>query len=528
LMRVLARLGRRGIAWTGTSSVALLTGLTWAGIMAARLFVSGSVGLADNGDSRRLMCQLGLRALQPFKPEDFVYPVWIAHRWYGEACGAEGSGEPYRSSELWLLSLARHLTPVLGFPGALDLRVLGILASLLVGAGIGLLVVVLPGRWGRRVLVASVFGLVMADGAVADFFVSPYSEPAALLGSLFLCVVLLWMWGRGSTSWPALAVVALVGAFTMTSQTQAVALFPALALAVLWLPHKGYGPGTASPLGTSVLVRSWCFVRPRLPAVLTVAALLMVAGVVVQVAPTRFNEINAYDQVFNEILVHSADPRADLRWLGVDPALAAARRSNVLSPNSAATSLSYLDFRSHVTRGRIMEFYLSHPDRLFPVFADGLDAMSVWHENYLGTFQANTGHPAGAVETRIGVFTDLFRDQPPAVFVMAWLAMLGFGILAARDRRTGPRERAVGGLAVFLAVAVACELWAVMLSEGLSDVDKHMILTNELFALGVPALLVCVISPFMSGLRAGGPSATQPEVAGETRPAVLVRAMSGQ
>ena len=69
----------------------------------------------------------------------YVNPVWVAHRWYGEACGADGSGEPYRSSELWLLSVAKHLTPLLGFQGSLDLRVLGVLASVLVGLAVGLL-----------------------------------------------------------------------------------------------------------------------------------------------------------------------------------------------------------------------------------------------------------------------------------------------------------------------------------------------------------------------------------------------------
>ena len=82
-----------------------------------------------------------------------------------------------------------------------------------------------------------------ADSAVAEYFVSPYSETAALLGAVVLCAALLWMWRRGATTWPGLAAVALVGAFTMAAKTQSVALLPALGLAVLWLPHQGSQAG---------------------------------------------------------------------------------------------------------------------------------------------------------------------------------------------------------------------------------------------------------------------------------------------
>ena len=466
--------------------VAPLTGLVWAGVMAVRLFVGGTVGMADNGDSRRLLCQLGVRAVHPYQADltKYVYPVWVAHRWYGEACGADGSGEPYRSSELWLLSIAKHLTPLLGFQGSLDLRALGVLASVLVGVAAGMLVALLPGSLVRRVVVASLFGLVAADSAVAEYFVSPYSETAALLGALFLWVALLWMWRRGTTTWPGLAAVALIGAFTMAAKTQSVALLPALVLAVLWLPY-GDSPG-GSRGGRFVVV--W----RRGPGLVTAAALVVAAVVVLHSAPQRFGQVDAYDEVFNEILVHSSNPQGDLRSLGVDPGLASARGSNVLSANSAATSPAYLQFRSHVTEGVILDFYLAHPGRLFPVAGDGLDAMSHWRQDYLGTYLPGSGHQPGAIEDRLGVYTAVFHGAAPIVFLLFWLATLGFGFSAARDRRLGPREQAVGRLAVVLAVAAFFEFWAVMVGEGRSDLYKHMVLTNELFALSVPALLTAM------------------------------------
>lgn len=487
--------------------LSLVIGAAWAGIMAERLFVGGTVGMADNSDGRRLMCQLGVRVVRPFyaDPLKYAYPVWTAHRWYGEACGADGSGEPYRSSQLWLMSLAKHLTPILGFSGTLDLRAMGVLASLLVGLGVGLLVAFLPGRWWIRVLVGSAFGLVMADSAIADYFVSPYSEAGALLGALFLVAALLWMWRKGTTTWPGLVAIALFGAFTMAAKTQAIAWLPALALAVLWLPHHGTQPG---PLRDGrgvrhILSGAWSNIRRRLPGLVTSVALAASAIVILQTAPQRFDQLNAYNEVFNEILIHSPNPRSDLRALGADPNMAYARGSNILSANSAANSLSYLKFRSHVTQTRILEFYLIHPQRLFPVFGDGLHAMSVWRENYLGSYTAGSNHPPGALENRVTVFTNLFHGAPSALFVILWLSGLGFGFFTSRDRRAGPRERAVGRVAVVLATATAVEFWAVMLGEGGADTYKHMILANELFAFGVIALWFCIVSRFRARLRLG-------------------------
>lgn len=497
-------------------------GAAWAGIMLERLFVGGTVGMADNSDGRRLMCQLGVRVVRPFtaSPNDYLYPVWTAHHWYGEACGADGSGEVYRSSQLWLMSLAKHLTPILGFSGTLDLRALGVLASVLVGLAVGLLVAFLPGRWWIRVVIASAFGLVMADSAIADYFVSPYSETGALVGALFLVVALVWMWRKGSTTWPGLVVIGLVGSFTMAAKTQAIAWLPALCLAVVWLPHHGTRPRSL-PAGRApkyILARLWFGVGRRVPALLTSVALSVSAVVILHAAPQRFDQLNAYNEVFNEILVHSPNPQADLRSLGVDPSLAYARGSNVLSANSAASSLSYLQFRTHVTETRIGEFYLVHPLRLFPVFGDGLHAMSVWRENYLGSYTAGSNHPPGALENRVVVFTDLFHGAPSALFVIVWLASLAFGFFTSRDRRAGPRERAVGRVAVVLAVATSLEFWAVILGEGGADTYKHMVLTNELFAFGFLALLFCIVSRFRARLRFDAPASQASPVAPKSEP----------
>lgn len=231
--------------------VAVSTGLVWAGIMVARLFIGGAVGMGDQGDGRRLMCQLGVRTTVPFNGSTAAYldPTWIVHRWYGEACSADGAGGVYRSSQLWLLSMAKHLTPILGLPGTLDLRALGLLCALLVGLVVAALVVVLPGRPWFRVLLASLVGLLAADSMISQFFISPYSEPAELIATLGLCPALLALWRRGRTTWPSLAAVGFLGIVAIGAKTQAAALLPGLVLAVLWLPHGRGGVSEVAAAG---------------------------------------------------------------------------------------------------------------------------------------------------------------------------------------------------------------------------------------------------------------------------------------
>ena len=111
--------GPRGERCSKGVWVALLVGVLSGGFLAARLFVGGAIGLSDQGDGTRLLCSLGVREGNPFNASetDHVYLTWYPHHWYGEACGAIGSGEPYNSSQLWILHVAKWLTPILGLPG---------------------------------------------------------------------------------------------------------------------------------------------------------------------------------------------------------------------------------------------------------------------------------------------------------------------------------------------------------------------------------------------------------------------------
>lgn len=469
------------------AAAAVAAGLASCALILARLFVGGVIGMGDQGDGRRLMCQLGVRTSAPFNanPAAYLYPRWIAHHWYGEACTADAAGGVYRSTELWLLSLAKHLTPALGFRGTLDLRALGVICAVLVGLVVGALVVVLPGSIRLRIIVASLVGLLAADAAVAQFFVSPYSEPVELIGALALCPALIALWRKGHTTWGGIALVVFVSTAVIGAKTQAAALLPALLLALLWLPH---GPGPFRAGRAAALVA-------RIPALVACVVLLGATAFFVRAEPTGLTQQNIYLEVFGEILVHSSNRPADLRSLGADPSLASATGTNPESPAAATLRPQYLAFTRNVTEASIVRFYVGHPVRLFAVGADGLRGVAQWRQDYLGSYPPGSGHRAGAIEDRVGFYGLLLQHQAEPILVLLWILTLYLGVRAVRSPRLGPAERAIGRLAVFTAVAAFCEFWAVMISAGYPDVYRHMILTNVLFALGVPLVVA------MTGVR---------------------------
>ncbi|MGI8750927.1 MAG: hypothetical protein ACR2MN_01150 [Acidimicrobiales bacterium] len=479
-----------GPARPAVALAAAATGLAWVGVLLARLFAGGAVGMGDQGDGRRLLCQLGVRTTTTFNGSTSAYlqPTWIPHHWYGEACSADGAGGVFRSSELWLLSMAKHLTPALGLPGALDLRALGVICAVLVGMLVAALVVFVPGPLMLRVVVASLVGLLAADSMVAQFFISPYSEPAELIATLALSPALLALWRRGHTTWPSLVTVAFLGTVAIGAKTQAAALLPALIVGLLWLPHE---PARVLVAGGGRALRGGRWLIGRWPGLVVAGVLVGATGYFVVTAPVGLSQQDVYAEVFGEILPHSHDPAADLRALGADPSFANAVGTNPESANAVTLRPGYLKFRSQVTQARIVEFYLTHPDRLVAVGSDGLKGVDQWRQNYLGSYLYGSGHQPDAIEHRVGVYGVLFQHAWEPMLVVVWLATLYVGVRTALRRTLGPATRAVGMLGVFVAVGSFAEFWAVMISVGFPDLYRHMVLTNMLLALGLPVMAAC-------------------------------------
>ena len=318
-----------------------------------------------------------------------------------------------------------------------------------------------------------------------------------------LCPALLWLWRDGRSTWPRLICVAMAATFAMTAKSQTTTLLPAILLALVLVPHRGLGLGRATAgrgrARASTMTRLWqqrSFrgVTSRWPALLTCVLLTITATSFLSHNPRRFEELTAYNQVFIEILPKSRDKVGDLRSLGVDPALAQGSGRSILDPASVARQPAYLEFRREVDQAAIVRFYATHPGRLPGLAAEGLRGMTVWRQDYLGTYTADSGQPAGSRECRICAYATLFTSARilPLSIVLLWALLLFGGIKVVRRRHLGHAQKAIGRLAIVLVTAAVSQFAVVMLSEGLSDLRKHLIFTNSLTGLCVPTALACV------------------------------------
>ncbi|MEZ0107614.1 hypothetical protein ABH920_001606 [Catenulispora sp. EB89] len=454
---------------------ALATGLVWALVMLVRLYAGGAIGFADNFDGHRLLCQLGV-APHPLPVTQALWayttPRYDSYTWYGEACSAGGSGQGYLSTEIVPLWAAKWLTGLFGLPGALDLRMLGIVFTAVFAAGIAWTVHELVGPKWLRILIASGIGLATCDSAIAPYFNSPFSEPAALIGMLLLIPALLRLLGQARYRGADILIVTVLTAWTIGAKTQMASLLIVVVPILLMRPSASRDrlAAAGNRVGSALAVRG--------PAMAACAVLSFGTLSFQQVQPRWFHEIVVYDAVFRELLGHSPNPKADLRALGLDESLASAAGTSIVDPKSAANLPDYPQFVAKASLGKVLGFYVGHPVRLLGVADRGLIGVTATRPSYLGNYPITAGKPPYAQECRVCVSSAVFTLAEPFRWVVIpglWGAGLVGGVFLFRRRTLSVAARGVGVTLAAFAAATVAQFWAVMLSEGESDLEKHMV-----------------------------------------------------
>ncbi|WP_369069183.1 glycan biosynthesis hexose transferase WsfD [Kineococcus terrestris] len=447
----------------------VLTGVLSA-LFALRMLGGGLVGLSDQGDGHRLLCQLGLRQGNAYNTStrDHLYPLWFDHTWYGEDCGA--AGERYRSTQLAPAWVATRLTHLLTDHDGLDLGVLAVLSSLLVGALVAALTLLVARRWPARLLVAAALFLVAADATFAGYFASAYSEPATFTGLLALTATVVVLLRAPVVRFPHLLAVTAATALLVGAKTQNAT---ALAAVVPLLLVRPLGRGG------SALVR-------RLPALGLAAALVAGTGAYLHAQPDRFTTQNDYAAVFVEMLPHSPDPAGDLAALGLPAAMVTSSGVPIGAPGSAANSPAFDGFSERASLPRRLGVYLRDPVRLVAMADRGAEGMGRLRADYVYSYPASAGRPQGALECRVCVVHDAWRAAfggRPLVLLAAYLLAVGACVVVAHVRRRQPATRALAGAGLVLAVALAAQFWVVLLTDGASDLVKHLVGANFTLAL---------------------------------------------
>ena len=93
-----------------------------------------------------------------------------------------------------------------------------------------------------------------------------------------------------------------------------------------------------------------------------------------------------------------------------------------------------------------------------------------------------------------------------------WLVALVGGIQVSRRRRAPARARGVGVVLAAVGAATIAQFWAVMLTEGDSDIQKHMVFTLLGTMLLGPLCLAAVVA--VDQERGAAPAGAPPSGAG--------------
>jgi hypothetical protein len=498
--------GRVSRASSSHWTVAILSGLGASGALLLHLFVPTVVGMADQGVGQQLLCQLGVANRAPFSLAKFtqhIFTSWAPHQWYGETCGGSAPGTSLFSSQSLLLWPAKWITPLFGWGDGLDTRALGILCAVVFGVLLAFFVALLPGRAGFRILMAVAVTAVMDDGVFVDFFISPSTEPACFLGLFGIVVAMMFLWRRGGVTWLGILLVTIAFGVTITADSRMLSLLPVAIGALLW---RGYRTRreTVDDSSPRTFRRGLLL---RVPALVAVVALLGISGFFAASQPAQTTRANLYNAVFVEMLPHSSDPKADLRWLGLPTSFAESSNTTMDSPNAAITNAQFPEFARQVTEPKIVLFYLTHPDRIVSMADRGLDALTHPVLHSLGSYTTGAGQKAGAKEHRFPVIEGIsvvFAAVPLLLLVLQLVTFV-LGIAVASRRRLGSARTAFGAASAFFVVALWLQFWTVMVTDGEPQIDSAMIVTTFMSSLCLvllPGLIMLLWRPFAGVSRA--------------------------
>ena len=405
------------------------------GAFLIRFLVPVPVAQADNRDGPRLLCGLGLAPVTHGHPKffRFAYFVYLHSR----ACDGRA---PYPSSQLVPLEIARLLTPLFGLPGALNMIALGVLMCVLASVGIASLASGLRVRLWAKLLIAAVTWVIVADSAFFDVFAGPFSEPAALVGLLLIAGGVVYL-RRG---W-RLTVFGLVlagggGALAILSKEQYLVFAAPVCLTLVLATAQ---PGRWRDLSRfrTREARAGIFVSATL-AVLT--ALYMAWDYTSHYAQ-RLHYIQAVDMIFTDIVTNKRNARPGLRALGLPQSWAKYAGHYYWDTGSVRNNPLFSRYIGKLNDLNLGRYLFTHPGTALHIGQSAAIQAQLVRVTALGDYAPSAGHPRGAKESRVIVFTWLMHLLPAhaglLLYVPIWVAMILIASLALGWSRRQPWNR---------------------------------------------------------------------------------------
>ena len=442
----------------------VIAGVLAALLMAARLLLPVPVGMANNGDAVRLMCQVGANSHSPPWP---TAQLAFVRFWYPFL--RTGSGPPclhYPTTQLlqtWLTAwIHQHM---LGLPGVIDMRELIIEYCVLVGVVMAIAArLVTALRPTVRILILIMLFLVLSEATFADYAASPYTESAALYGLLVFAVAAVavaararWYHAAFMLAW-ASAVLA-VGAKT---ETTTLALPLALFLGSRRFPVDGGG--------------GWS--RGRLIPGLCVLSLAVTVYWSLSHQPLNDVRANSANELTMTIMPMVSDPGDVAAGLGLPRAFGRYSGSTWWSANPIENDPAYPRYASRFTQANLARYLTGHPGLAERIFASGAGPYLTFRNTNLGSYPIGSGHAPRSQECRDCLLMDVSRAMRwtgLAGVLAYWTACLAGAALLVRRSRPGDRRRGFALVALVLTGCTVIQYFTAVYGEG-NEVIKHMVI----------------------------------------------------
>lgn len=473
---------------------ALLVTPLAATAMGLRLLLPVPVGLANNGDGARLMCQVGAAANGP--PAGSAQ--WYFVRLHYPAADPNEYCGPYRTAQLLQLRLTAWLHSVLGLPGALDMRLLIIEDSLLIGIALGAMAWLLRRMrlTFRLLLLAGTFAVV-GDATFADYAASPYSDPAALIGLLGVALAAVAA-TAGRRRGGALLLATLAATLAVAAKPSTATL--ALPLAGLLAAHRLDLGRLRGRLGSRVLPAAG-------------ACVVLLAAVWVTSSEAEWYEkVNVSNVVTKKVMPLSSDPGMVAADLGLPATFGRYSGTDWWSAQPIQSDPGYASHEDLISRRNLAGYLLDHPATTGAMLSDAASDYFAFRPDYLGTYTQESGARAGAQECRLCLLPALFHAAGFGGFpglVTLWLLGTAAAIALIRRSRPGTTRRGFAQVALALVGCTAVQYVTAVFGDGV-ETTKHLAVGLFAVALMLVWLLAAALAERATPFSANPPGRTAP------------------
>ena len=487
--------------------VPVVAGILAALLMGARLLLPVPVGMANNGDAVRVMCQIGANSHSPPWP---TAALSFVRFWYPLL--RPGSGPPclhYPTTQvlqMWLTAWVHQ--HVLGLPGAIDMRELiveyCVLAGVVVAVAARLLAALRPAA---RILILIMLFLVLSEATFADYAASPFTETAALYGLLVFAIAAVAVAARTRGYHAAYLVAWASAVLAAGAKTETTTLAIPLAL---FLGSRRFPAGGGGARSGGRLIPALC--------VLSLAVTMYWS---LSRQPLNDVRANSANELTMTIMPMVSDPGAAAAGLGLPRTFGRYSGTNWWSAHPIEDDPAYPRYAGRFTQANLAHYLMRHPGLTARIFASGADPYLTFRNTNLGTYPMGSGYAPRSQECRDCLLMDVSRAMRwtgLAGVLAYWMACLaGAGLLLHRSRR-GDRRRGFALVALVLIGCTMIQYVTAVYGEG-NEVIKHMVIA--LFAASLAPIWL------LAGALCKPPRAGLPPGPGEQDAAPVVLAGSG-